>query len=574
AAKAAGAGAAAPAAAAAFGGGSGGGGTFVPVPPVPAGFNEQLRAAAVTLAATGLATAVEEEQEWDLEERQLRYGTNEMSIPVKSIPMLIFDEMWHPFYVFQYFSILIWVVGDDYYSYAVCIAAITWFSIISAAVEAHRNMRRLADIAHFECEVEVVRGGCVVRLPSRCLVPGDLVVVGPGALPCDMVLMRGECIVDENMLTGESVPVRKVSYNPVADGLSYHPDKCPGCTLFGGTVVAQARAARGQKAVAVVCRTRFYSAKGQLLRSILFPREHEESFISDSLRFICAMLAGCMGLYVWAAVVLASVGASPGRIVVRFFDMITIAVPPALPACLTIATVFSIGRLRRRGIYVTSPDRITLAGQLDVICFDKTGTLTEQGLDLQGIVPVSCGRLLSLVSAPSLLPPLLVQLLAACHGLARMGDSLVGDPLDQKLFLATHWDLIDERTSHDDEGGGGARPHSDLPGSEAAAAAGGGGGADVDGGVDGCGGAPSAAEVQAEATGTGGHVHTFVRPPGAAQAYAIIKRFEFSAALQRNLVVVRAPDSSLAVFAKGSPEAIRGLVDPASVPPDYDSLLG
>ena len=37
-----------------------------------------------------------------------RYGSNEMPIPVKSIPQLIFDEMWHPFYVFQYFSIYVW----------------------------------------------------------------------------------------------------------------------------------------------------------------------------------------------------------------------------------------------------------------------------------------------------------------------------------------------------------------------------------------------------------------------------------------------------------------------------------
>lgn len=51
-------------------------------------------------------------------------------------------------------------------------------------------------------------------------------------------------------------------------------------------------------------------------RSILFPREHEESFISDSLRFIVVMLAGCMGLYIWAAVVLHSIGSSPDRIVV------------------------------------------------------------------------------------------------------------------------------------------------------------------------------------------------------------------------------------------------------------------
>ncbi|GLC61164.1 hypothetical protein PLESTB_001725200 [Pleodorina starrii] len=586
----------------------GGGPTFTPVPGVPNGFSLQLRAAAQTLAASGSAAAVaaEQQQQWDLAERQLRYGTNEMAIPVKSIPMLVFNEMWHPFYVFQYASIIIWIVGE-YYTYSVCIAAITWFAIIYAATLAHNNAKRLADIAAYECEVDVLRGGEVVRLSSACLVPGELVVVGPGTLPCDMVLLRGECIVDENMLTGESVPVRKVCYNPVADGLSYEPEKCPACTLFGGTVVAQARAPRGQKAVAMVCRTRFYSAKGQLLRSILFPREHEESFISDSLKFILGMLVACMALFAWAAVVMAGVGASAESIVERFFDMITIAVPPALPACLTVATVCSIGRLRKKGIYVTGPDRITLAGQLDVICFDKTGTLTEQGLDLQGIVPVVGGAFHELVASVSLLPGGLTQLLASCHGLARMGEALVGDPLDQKLFLATQWDLIDEQPSNCDgggdnnlpgdkqdtssgsgssssgDGGGGSGGVSKGDGAGGTSGGGGGGAAAPQelGGVDGAvgqgldGGAAATAAVEAaEATGTADGVHTYVRPPGAVHAFAVIKRFEFSAALQRNLVVVRAPDASVAVFAKGSPEALRTLVAPDSVPPDFDTRLG
>ena len=61
--------------------------------------------------------------------------------------------------------------------------------------------------------------------------------------------------------------------------------------------------------------------------------------------------------------------------------MITIAVPPALPACLAIATVLSINRLRRRDVYVTSPERVAMAGQLDVICFDKTGVDPDPDLD-------------------------------------------------------------------------------------------------------------------------------------------------------------------------------------------------
>lgn len=51
------------------------------------------------------------------------------------------------FVCMQYFSILVWVLGDQYYSYSICIALITWFSIISSAVETHANMARLSEVA-------------------------------------------------------------------------------------------------------------------------------------------------------------------------------------------------------------------------------------------------------------------------------------------------------------------------------------------------------------------------------------------------------------------------------------------
>lgn len=96
-----------------------------------------------------------------------------------------------------------------------------------------------------------------------------------------------------------------------ADGLAYSPDRSSGCTLYSGTLVAQARPPRSAPAaLAMVVRTRFYSAKGQLLRSILHPREHSGSFISDSLKFIGVMLVVCIGLFIWAAVVLIQVGGS------------------------------------------------------------------------------------------------------------------------------------------------------------------------------------------------------------------------------------------------------------------------
>lgn len=120
-------------------------------------------------------------------------------------------------------------------------------------------------------------GGGSQLASSKDLVPGDLVEVTNGILPCDLVVLSGECVVDENMLTGEAVPVRKVAYSIQSDGLkTFDPDVLAGTTLFGGTVVAQAKgAARGKPCIGMVCRTGFSTAKGTLLRQILHPKPHQ-----------------------------------------------------------------------------------------------------------------------------------------------------------------------------------------------------------------------------------------------------------------------------------------------------------
>lgn len=118
--------------------------------------------------------------------------------------------------------------------------------------------------------------------------------------------------------------------------------------------------------------------------------------------------------------------------------MITIAVPPALPACLTVATAIAISRLQTHDIYVSNPSAVALAGHMDVLCFDKTGTLTEPGLDLQGVVPAVPGAHgFAPICGGADMPPAFQELLATCHGLAQLGTELVGDPLDQRLFQAT-----------------------------------------------------------------------------------------------------------------------------------------
>lgn len=64
--------------------------------------------------------------------------------------------------------------------------------------------------------------------------------------------------------------------------------------------------------------------------------------------------------------------------------MITITVPPALPAAMTIGTVFAINRLKKKKIFCISPQRVNVSGRVNIMVFDKTGTLTEEGLEVYG----------------------------------------------------------------------------------------------------------------------------------------------------------------------------------------------
>jgi cation-transporting ATPase 13A3/4/5 len=63
--------------------------------------------------------------------------------------------------------------------------------------------------------------------------------------------------------------------------------------------------------------------------------------------------------------------ASIETILLRTLDIITIVVPPALPAAMTAGTVYSQNRLKKLGILCISPPRINICGKIKLVCFDK-----------------------------------------------------------------------------------------------------------------------------------------------------------------------------------------------------------
>ena len=88
----------------------------------------------------------------------------------------------------------------------------------------------------YECDIDVKRDNTIKTIKSGSLLPGDVVVVPDNCLmPCDMALLTGSCIVNESMLTGESIPVIKNCLAPIKE--MYDPQTSKKHTLYSGTKV-------------------------------------------------------------------------------------------------------------------------------------------------------------------------------------------------------------------------------------------------------------------------------------------------------------------------------------------------
>jgi cation-transporting ATPase 13A3/4/5 len=190
---------------------------------------------------------------------------------------------------------------------------------------------------------------------------------------------------------------------------------------------------------------------------MLFPKPSGFKFYRDSFRYISVM--ACIAMLGFVASLINFIRLHLGwhLIIVRALDLITIVVPPALPATLTIGINFALGRLKSKKIFCISPQRVNVGGKLDIVCFDKTGTLTEEGLDIFGlrVVSRSSNRFGDVITdARHLAQPQSSEVpgadqggteraalytMATCHSLRSVDNNLVGDPLDLKMFEFTRW---------------------------------------------------------------------------------------------------------------------------------------
>lgn len=123
--------------------------------------------------------------------------------------MIFFEDVLNPFYVLQIFSLALWLT-DDYYKYGFAIVLMIAVSIFGEVKNIYENLTQLSRMARYECKVNVRRitetgeSVWIEDIDSSELVPGDVFEVPEGKkLPCDALMLSGQSIINESMLTGK-----------------------------------------------------------------------------------------------------------------------------------------------------------------------------------------------------------------------------------------------------------------------------------------------------------------------------------------------------------------------------------
>lgn len=223
----------------------------------------------------------------------------------------------------------------------------------------------------------VVRAGQEWQIDSRELVPGDVVLLEPGArVPADLRLTAATGLqVDESLLTGESLPVNKCT-SPVSEAASL-ADRAS--MAYTGSVVTSGRG-RGA-AVATGTHTELGAIAG-LIRS--------EATVATPLQRRMASFAKIVGLAVGVASIVAfasgvALGGPADDMFLTAVALAVAAIPEGLPVVFTITLALGVRRMARRNAIVRRLPAVETLGSTTVIGSDKTGTLTQNRMTVQQV---------------------------------------------------------------------------------------------------------------------------------------------------------------------------------------------
>ena len=319
-----------------------------------------------------------------VEKRQEEYGLNELAAKKKKSTLVKFLEQFKDFMIIVLIisAIVSGIVGvmEEGLSGITDTAIILVVVIVNAIIgvfqenKAEKSLEALQKLSSHVAKV--IRNGKLEVIPSRELVPGDIVILETGDyVPADLRIIEAVNLKSqEAALTGESVPVEKSS-NKIDDEKIGIGDRVN--MLFSSSLITYGRGK------AVVVETGMNTEVGKIA-GIINSAEDNVTPLQDKLNKLGKTL-GIVALII--CVLIFGIGILYGKNLVDMFmtsvSLAVAAIPEGLPAVSTIVLAIGVQRMVKRNAIVKKLPAVETLGSATVICSDKTGTLTQNKMTVE-----------------------------------------------------------------------------------------------------------------------------------------------------------------------------------------------
>jgi len=347
----------------------------------------------------------------EAKKRNIEYGLNELVEKKKDGPITLFLSQFKEILII---ILIIAAIAAYYVGDAIDAIVILIVVVINAVVgfiqeyRAEKAMEKLKGL--ISNEAVVVRDGKEQKIPAVDLTPGDIVIIEEGDnIPADLrIIQSSDLKVDESALTGESLPVEKVS-----DALKSGEESTSN-RVFMETDVSSGRG-KG-----VVVEIGMNTEIGKIAEMI--QEEEEETPLHQKISKLGKNL-GILALGVCSIVfILQYLQGTP--IVDTFLTAISLAVasvPEGLPAILTLTLALGMQRMARSNAIVRKLLAVETLGSCNVICTDKTGTLTKNKMTVRETHITS--------------PERAFEISALCNNASINDGRIIGDPTDGAILM-------------------------------------------------------------------------------------------------------------------------------------------